>query len=113
MENRSSYQRLPTQGSKRIAGAVALRFKWGLTADLQQPDLETRMAIIQRKMQAEGIYIPNDVVEFLAYSVDTNIRELEGVLISLIAHASLNRTEINLELAKQTLKNMYMILRPK
>jgi len=82
------------------------RFKWGLTADLQMPDFETRMAIIMRKMQSDGIIIPDDVVEYLAYSVDTNVRELEGVLISLIAHATLNKAEINLELAKQTLKNI-------
>ena len=56
------------------------RFKWGLTADLQMPDFDTRMAIIMRKMQDDGINIPEDVVEYLAYSVDTNVRELEGVL---------------------------------
>jgi chromosomal replication initiator protein len=57
-------------------------------------------------MEAEGLNIPEDVVEYLAYSVDTNVRELEGVLISLIAHASLTRAEVDLELAKQTLKNI-------
>ncbi len=82
------------------------RFKWGLTADLQQPDYETRMAIIQKKIQDDGISIPEDVVEYLAYSIDTNIRELEGVLISMIAQASLVRQDITLELAKQTLKNI-------
>ncbi len=96
----------PPRDLKGLQERLLSRFKWGLTADLQQPDLETRMAIIQRKIQADGIYIPDDVVEYLAYSVDTNIRELEGVLISLIAHASLNRADINLELAKQTLKNI-------
>ncbi len=82
------------------------RFKWGLTADLQQPDFETRMAIIKRKVENDGIEIPDNVVEYLAYSIDTNIRELEGVLISLIAHASLNKKDIDLELAKGTLKNI-------
>lgn len=82
------------------------RFKWGLTADLQQPDYETRIAIISRKMQSDGIIIPDNVVEYLAYSVDTNIRELEGVIISLIANASLVKKEIDLELAKQTLKSI-------
>ncbi|MGF1638105.1 MAG: chromosomal replication initiator protein DnaA [Cyclobacteriaceae bacterium] len=82
------------------------RFKWGLTADLQQPDFETRMAIIKRKMQTDGIFIHENVVEYLAYSVDTNIRELEGVLISMIANASLVKKDIDLELAKQTLKNI-------
>lgn len=82
------------------------RFKWGLTADLQMPDFETRIAIIKKKMQSEGIVIPNDVVEYLAYTIDTNVRELEGVLISLIAHASLNREEISLSLAKTIMKNI-------
>ena len=82
------------------------RFKWGLTADLQQPDYETRIAIINTKMQSDGISIPDNVVEYLAYSVDTNIRELEGVIISLIANASLVKKEIDLELAKQTLKSI-------
>ncbi len=82
------------------------RFKWGLTADLQQPDYETRVAIIKRKMQSDGIHIPDNVIEYLAYSVDTNIRELEGVLISLIANASLVKRDIDLELAKQTLKSI-------
>lgn len=96
----------PPRDLKGLQERLLSRFKWGLTADLQQPDLETRMAIIQRKMQADGINIPENVIEYLAYSVDTNIRELEGVMISLIAHASLNRKEIDLELAKQTLKNI-------
>ncbi len=82
------------------------RFKWGLTADLQQPDYETRIAIINRKMQADGIIIPDNVIEYLAYSVDTNIRELEGVIISLIANSSLVKKKIDLELAKQTLQSI-------
>lgn len=82
------------------------RFKWGLTADLQQPDFETRMAIIKHKMQSDGIVIPEQVIEYLAYTIDTNIRELEGVVISIIAHASLTRDEIDLELAKKILKNI-------
>lgn len=82
------------------------RFKWGLTADLQQPDLETRIAIIQRKLQAEGIYIEASVIEYVAHSVNTNVRELEGVIISLMAQASLVRRDIDLELAKNVLKNI-------
>jgi chromosomal replication initiator protein len=82
------------------------RFKWGLTADLQTPDFETRIAIIQRKMQNDGMYVPDDVVEYIAYNVDTNVRELEGILVSLIAHASLNQTSIGLELTKKILKNI-------
>jgi chromosomal replication initiator protein len=95
----------PPRDLKGLEERLLSRFKWGLTADLQMPDFETRVAIIRRKMESEGIFIPDDVVEYLAYSVDTNVRELEGILISLIAHASLNRVEISLELAKTVIKN--------
>lgn len=91
---------------KGLQERLVSRFKWGLTADIQTPDFETRMAIIQKKLQADGIDIPDEVLEYIAYTVDTNIRELEGVIISLIAHASLTRSEMNLELAKQILKNI-------
>jgi chromosomal replication initiator protein len=96
----------PPRDLRGMQERLLSRFKWGLTADLQQPDYETRMAIIQKKIQDDGIDIPDDVVEYLAYSIDTNIRELEGVLISMIAQASLVRQDITLELAKQTLKNI-------
>jgi len=77
------------------------RFKWGLSADLQAPDLETRIAILEKKMYADGLELPKEVVEYLAYSITTNIRELEGALISLIAQSSLNKKSITLDLAKQ------------
>ena len=75
------------------------RFKWGLSADVQVPSLETRMAILEKKMYADGIELPREVMEYLAYSINTNIRELEGALISLIAQSSLNRKAVTLELA--------------
>jgi len=77
------------------------RFKWGLAADLQPPDLETRIAILQKKLYVDGITMPNEVVEYLAYNITTNIREMEGALISILAQASLNKKAITLELAKQ------------
>jgi chromosomal replication initiator protein len=77
------------------------RFKWGLSADLQAPGLETRIAILERKMYNEGLELPKEVVEYLAYSITTNIRELEGALISLLAQSSLNKKAITLDLAKQ------------
>lgn len=77
------------------------RFKWGLAADLQVPDLETRMAILQKRLYSDGIDIPTDVVEYIAYSITSNVREIEGALISIIAQSSLNKKEINLDLAKQ------------
>jgi chromosomal replication initiator protein len=81
------------------------RFKWGLSADLQIPDLETRMAILESKMNQEGVDIPNSVTEFICYNVKNNIRELEGVLISLIAQSMLNRREIDMDLAKEVIRN--------
>jgi len=77
------------------------RFKWGLAADLQVPDLETRIAILEKRLYNDGIDMPNDVVEYLAYSITTNIRELEGALISILAQSSLNKKAITIELAKQ------------
>lgn len=77
------------------------RFKWGLSADLQTPDLETRIAILKNKMYLDGIELPNEIVEYVAMSITTNIRELEGAYISIIAQSSLNKKPITLELAKQ------------
>ena len=77
------------------------RFKWGLSADLSTPDLETRIAILEKKMYGSGIELPREVVEYLAYSINTNVREIEGALNTLLAQASLNKKAITLELAKQ------------
>ncbi|MFT6210481.1 MAG: chromosomal replication initiator protein [Bacteroidia bacterium] len=77
------------------------RFKWGLAADLSSPELETRIAILRKKIYQDGIELPEEVLEYLAYSITTNIRELEGAMISLLAQASLNKKSINLDLAKQ------------
>ena len=81
------------------------RFKWGLTADLQLPDLETRIAILQKRLYNDGITMPENVIEYLAYSIISNIRELEGAMISVLAQASLNKKEINLDLARQIVEN--------
>ncbi|MEY4595258.1 MAG: chromosomal replication initiator protein DnaA [Bacteroidota bacterium] len=77
------------------------RFKWGLAADLQMPDLESRIAILNRKMYQDGIELPKEIVEYIAYSITSNIRELEGALISILAQASMNKKAVTLELAKQ------------
>ncbi len=77
------------------------RFKWGLAADLQMPDLETRFAILKKKLYKDGIEMPYEVIEYLAYSITTNIREMEGALISILAQSTLNKKAITLELAKQ------------
>ncbi len=81
------------------------RFKWGLSADLQAPDLETRIAILEAKMSQEGIEIPQDVTEFICFNIQNNIRELEGVLVSLVAQSSLNQQEVDMELAKRVIRN--------
>ena len=81
------------------------RFKWGLSADLQVPDFETKVAILEAKMNREGVDIPSDVVEFICYNIKNNIRELEGVLVSLIAQSSLNSQEIDVDLAKNVIRN--------
>ncbi len=77
------------------------RFKWGLAADLQVPDLETRIAILERKIYNDGIEVPHDVIEYLAYSINSNTRELEGALISILAQSSLNKKAITLDLARR------------
>ena len=67
------------------------RFKWGLSADLQAPDLETRLAILKKKIHSDGLEMPYEVIEYIAYSITSNVRELEGALISLLAQSSLNK----------------------
>ncbi|MGR3812083.1 chromosomal replication initiator protein DnaA [Jiulongibacter sp. NS-SX5] len=96
----------PPRDLEGMEDRLLSRFKWGLTADLQSPDLETRIAIIHKKTQDEGIDIDFEVIEYLAHSIDSNVRELEGVMISLIAQASLTKRTIDLELAKKTLNHI-------
>ena len=79
------------------------RFKWGLSSDLQSPGLETRLAILKKKIKKDGIEIPYEVIEYIAYSITSNVRELEGALISLLAQSSLNQKEITIDLAKNML----------
>ena len=77
------------------------RFKWGLAADLQVPDLETRMAILHKRFYNDGIEMPEDVIEYIAYNVSTNVRELYGAITSIMAQSSLNKKPITTQLAKQ------------
>ncbi|MFM9951641.1 MAG: chromosomal replication initiator protein DnaA [Saprospiraceae bacterium] len=95
----------PPKDMEGVEERLISRFKWGLSADLQAPDLETRMAILESKMNREGVELPSNVIEFICYNIQNNIRELEGVLVSLIAQSSLNRREIDLELAKEVIRN--------
>lgn len=88
-----------------MADRLLSRFKWGLSADMQVPDLETRIAILHKKMYADGIDLPEDVVEYVASSISNNVRELEGAMVSLLAQSTLNKKEIDLNLAESMLKN--------
>ena len=81
------------------------RFKWGLSAELQHPNFDTRIAIIKNKLFRDGVDMPEEIVEFLANNIKTNIRELEGAIISLIAHSSFNKREITIDLAKKIVDN--------
>jgi len=77
------------------------RFKWGLAADLQVPDYETRLAILKRKIYNDGIEMPEEVLEYIASHITTNVREMEGALISILAQSTLNKKEITVDLAKK------------
>jgi chromosomal replication initiator protein len=81
------------------------RFEWGLIADIQPPDIETRVAIIQKKAEEERIQLPHDVAIFLATNIDSNVRELEGSLTRLGAFSSLTKSVISIDLAKEVLHN--------
>ncbi|MDA9003392.1 chromosomal replication initiator protein DnaA, partial [Flavobacteriaceae bacterium] len=77
------------------------RFKWGLSAELQLPNYETRISILKNKLYRDGVEIEEDIIEYVAKNIKTNVRELEGAIISLIAQSSFNKAEITLELAKE------------
>jgi chromosomal replication initiator protein len=76
------------------------RFKWGLSAELQTPDFETRVSILKNKLYRDGVEMPDDIIEYVAKHIKTNVRELEGAIISLIAQSSFNKKEITINLAK-------------
>ncbi|MDP4207871.1 MAG: chromosomal replication initiator protein DnaA [Bacteroidota bacterium] len=82
------------------------RFKWGLSADLQSPDFETRIAILKHKAYLDGINMSDDVIEYVATHITTNVRELEGAMISLLAQATLNKREITIDLAREMIDKL-------
>ena len=96
----------PPKNLKGLDERLISRFQWGLTADIQPPELETRIAILKRKAEDYGMIISTEILEYIAMNIKSNIRELEGCLIKLLANASLNSKEITLDLARKTVKEI-------
>jgi chromosomal replication initiator protein len=96
----------PPKELQGIEERLISRFQWGLVVDIQSPDLETRQAILQRKAEENGIELPPEIFHFIATHITSNIRELEGALIRLLAFSSLNGEDISLDLAKKVLRDV-------
>jgi chromosomal replication initiator protein len=96
----------PPKELAEIEDRLRSRFEWGLIADIQPPDLETKVAILQKKAESEQVVLPIDVALFIASNIRSNVRELEGALIRLTAYASLTGSEFNLQTAQDVLKNL-------
>ncbi|MBU2507517.1 MAG: chromosomal replication initiator protein DnaA [Bacteroidetes bacterium] len=96
----------PPKDLKGLSERLVSRFQWGLTADIQPPDFETRIAILNNKSKSFGIALEPEIIEYIALNIKSNIRELEGCLIKLLASASLNSKEIDLALTKKTVKEI-------
>lgn len=97
---------LPPKHLTGFEDRMRSRFEWGLITDVQLPDLETRIAILRKKAQSEKILVPDEILEFIATKVSSNIRELEGTLIRVTAFASLNRTPVDMPLVQTVLKDL-------
>lgn len=96
----------PPKDMDILEDRIRSRFEWGLLADIQSPDYETRMAILRKKEELDGYDVGDDVIEYIAKNIKSNIRELEGSLNKIIAYANLEKREINLALAEQVLKDI-------
>ena len=101
----------PPREIQGIEERLLSRFQWGLTADVQLPELETRIAILQRKAEDEGFQLADNLIEFVAHNIKSNIRELEGALIRLMAHATLHDRELDLPRAREVLRDMIKDIR--
>jgi chromosomal replication initiator protein len=95
----------PPKEIQTLENRLRSRFEWGLLTDMQPPDLETREAILRKKADTEKVNVPNEVTAFIAKVIPSNIRELEGSLIRVVAFASMTKSEITVELAAEVLKN--------
>lgn len=107
-----SSDRLPKE-IPTLEDRLRSRFEWGLNTDIQPPDLETRIAILRKKAKAENLDIPNEAMVYIANQIDTNIRELEGALIRVVAYSSLINQDITTHLAAEALKDIIPSSRPK
>jgi len=96
----------PPKDLRDLEERLLSRFQWGLVADIQPPDLETRIAILQQKADLDGISLPMDIIEYIGTNITSNIRELEGALIKLMAFSSLKGVDVSLDLAKSVLKDI-------
>lgn len=97
----------PPKEIANLQERLVSRFSWGLTTDIQPPDLETRVAILKKKLERESVNLPDEVIFFIAQLIKTNIRELEGALIRTIAYSLLEEKPITLGLAKEVLKDLF------
>jgi chromosomal replication initiator protein len=97
---------LPPKHLTGFEDRMRSRFEWGLITDVQAPDLETRIAILRKKAQSERLQVPDDILEYMASKVSSNIRELEGTLIRVTAFSSLNKTPVDLALVQTVLKDL-------
>ena len=103
----------PPREIATLESRLRSRFEWGLSADISAPELETRMAILNKKAAAENLVLPQDVCLFIAQQVQSNIRELEGALIRVTAYASLNNRELSVDVAAEAIRDMMPSSRPK
>src|SRR5262245_8946309 len=102
----------PPRAIPTLEDRLRSRFEWGLIADIQPPDLETKIAILRKKAEADGTALPDDVALFIATNSKSNIRELEGSLIRVVAYASMSGRELSLDLAKDTLQDLLVVESP-
>ena len=100
--------RLPTE-IPDLSERLVSRFTWGLQVEITPPDLETRIAILQKKAEGEGLSIDDNTLDYIASQVDTNIRELEGALVKVQAHATIERQDINVTLAREALVDLKLV----
>ena len=103
----------PPKSIPTLEDRLRSRFEWGLITDIQPPDLETRVAILRKKAQAESLNIPYDILDYIANYIDSNIRELEGALIRMVAYATITNKPLNMATASEALKDILPPPRPR